>query len=58
MKIELILDSVQYVVDKDGQHTAVLLGMPTWNALRLLLGKLGEDERLSRLMDAVGAEVC
>ena len=53
MGVDAILDSVQYVVDKDGQQTAVLLDLPTWDALRLLLKELGEDERLGQLLDDV-----
>ena len=53
MSVDAILDSVQYVVDKDGQQTAVLLDLPTWDALRLLLEEFSEDERLGRLMDVV-----
>lgn len=53
MRIEAILDSVQFVVDKNGHRTAVLLDMPTWEALRLLLEGIDEDERLGRLMDEV-----
>lgn len=53
MGIDAILDSVHYVVDKDGQQTAVLLDLPTWDALRLLLEEIAEDEQLGRLMDEV-----
>lgn len=53
MNIEAILDSVRYVVNKDGQRTAVLLDMPTWDALRQLLEEITEDELLGRLMDEV-----
>ncbi len=53
MGVDAILDSVQYVVDKDGQQTAVLLDLPTWDALRLLLEEIAEDEQLGRLMDEV-----
>lgn len=53
MSVDAILDSVQYVVDKDGQQTAVLLDLPTWDALRLLLKEFGEDERLGQLLDEV-----
>lgn len=51
MSVDAILDSVQYVVDKDGQQTAVLLDLPAWDALRLLLKEFGEDERLGQLLD-------
>lgn len=53
MSVDAILDSVKYVVDKDGQQTAVLLDLPTWDALRLLLKEFGEDERLGQLLDEV-----
>ena len=53
MNIEAILDSVRYVVNKDGQRTAVLLDMPTWDALRQLLEEITEDKLLGRLMDEV-----
>ena len=53
MNAEAILDSVRYVVDKNGQRTAVLLDMATWNALRLLLEEIAEDEQLGRLMGEV-----
>lgn len=53
MKVEAILDSVRYVVDRNGQRTAVLLDLPTWDALRQLLEDLGEDERLAKLLDEV-----
>ena len=53
MSVDAILDSVQYVVDKDGQQTAVLLDLPPWDALRLLLKEFGEDERLGQLLDEV-----
>lgn len=53
MKVEAILDSARYVVDKNGQRTAVLLDLSTWNALRQLLEDLDEDERLATLLDEV-----
>jgi hypothetical protein len=53
MGIDAILESVQYVIDKDGQQTAVLLDLPTWDALRHLLEDLGEDERLGELLAEV-----
>lgn len=53
MNVKAILDSVRYVVDKNGQRTAVLLDIATWNALRLLLEEIAEDEQLGRLMDEV-----
>ena len=48
-----ILNTAQYVVDKDGQPTAVLLDLPSWHSLRQLLEELAEDERLGELMTAV-----
>jgi hypothetical protein len=57
MNVEAILDSVRYVVDKDGQQVAVVLDMATWDAVRLLLEESGEDERLGRLMDEVENDV-
>jgi hypothetical protein len=56
MGVDAILDSVQYVVDKDGQQTAVLLDLPTWDAVRQLLEDLGEDERLAKLLDEVAGD--
>lgn len=56
MKAEAILDSVRYVVDKNGQRTAVLLDLSTWNALRQLLEDLDEDERLAKLLDEVAGD--
>ena len=53
MSVDAILDSVQYVVDKDGQQTAVLLDLATWDTLRLLLQEVDEDARLGQLMDEV-----
>jgi len=53
MGVEILLESVQYVVDKDGQQTAVLMDLQVWEALRQLLEDLDEDERLARLMDEV-----
>ena len=53
MSVRDILESAQYVVDKDGQQTAVLLDLSTWQSLRLLLEDLAEDESLEALMDSV-----
>lgn len=53
MSVDAILDSVKYVVDKDGQQTAVLLDLPTWDTLRQLLSDLDEDERLAKLLEEV-----
>ncbi len=48
-----ILDTAQYVVDKDGKQTAVLLDLASWHALRRLLEELAEDTNLGELMAAV-----
>jgi hypothetical protein len=48
-----ILDTVQYVVDKEGKQTAVLVDLHHWQALRYLLEELAEDESLGQLMAAV-----
>jgi hypothetical protein len=48
-----ILDTAQYVVDKDGRQTAVLLDLSSWQLLRQQLEELAEDEKLGELMTAV-----
>ena len=48
-----ILDTVQYVVDKEGRKTAVLVDLHHWQTLRHLLEELAEDESLGQLMAAV-----
>jgi PHD/YefM family antitoxin component YafN of YafNO toxin-antitoxin module len=48
-----ILETAQYVVDKRGRQTAVLLDLTAWRALQELLEELAEDERLGELMTAV-----
>lgn len=48
-----ILDTAQYVVDREGRQTAVLLDLASWQALRRLLEELIEDESLGALMAAV-----
>jgi hypothetical protein len=48
-----ILDTAQYVVDKDGRQTAVVLDLESWKVLRHLLEELAEDEHLGALMAAV-----
>ncbi len=53
MSIDEMLDAVQYVVDSEGQQTAVLLDLNTWKSLQLLLQDIAEDERLGRLMAEV-----
>ena len=53
MSVIEILDTAQYVVDRHGQQTAVLLDLDSWKSLRQLLEELMEDERLGQLMTAV-----
>lgn len=50
MSVIEILEAAQYVVDKSGQQTAVLLDLDSWKSLRHLLEELMEDERLGQLM--------
>jgi len=56
MSVTDILETAQYVVDKTGKQTAVLLDLPTWRGLQRLLEELREDERLGELMTAVQAD--
>lgn len=56
MKVVDILETAQYVFDKRGQQTAVLLDLSTWQTLQQLLEELQEDERLAELMMAVQAD--
>jgi len=56
MSVVEILDTVQYVIDREGHQTAVLLDLQTWEALRHLLEELAEDERLGQLIAAVEGE--
>lgn len=51
-----MLNSAQYVVDRQGKQTAVLLDLSTWRQVRHLLEELAEDERLGQLMDEVAAD--
>ena len=53
MSLTEILATAQYVVDKGGRQTAVLLDVAAWEALRALLEDLAEDEQLAELMRAV-----
>lgn len=46
MSVTEILDSVQFVVDKQGQQTAVLLDLEVWEALRQLLENLEDMAEL------------
>lgn len=45
-----ILESVQYVVNNQGQQTAVQLDLALWKTLRPLLEEVLEDKRLGELM--------
>ncbi len=56
MSANAILEAVQFVVDRQGQQTAVLLDLQTWDSLRYLLEEMAEDERLGQLMLAVEAD--
>ena len=40
MNITSILETVQFLVDKEGQHTAVQMDIATWHALQQLLEDL------------------
>jgi hypothetical protein len=53
MSVIDILNSVQFVVDKQGRQTAVQLDLATWKALQLLLEEIAEDEWLGRLLAEV-----
>lgn len=50
MSVVEIIENAQYVVDKQGRQTAVLLNLEIWAALRHLLEELAEDERLGQLL--------
>ncbi len=50
MSVMEILDTAQFVVDKHGQETAVLLDVKSWQMLRRLLDEIVEDEQLGQLM--------
>lgn len=56
MNIATILDTAQYVVNREGQHTAVLLDLASWESLRQLLEELAEDEHLGQLLAAAEGE--
>lgn len=45
-----MLESIQYVVDNQGQRTAVQLDLTLWKTLRPLLEEILEDKRLAELM--------
>lgn len=53
MSVIDIFEAAQYVVDKRGQQTAVLLDLSSWQKLQRILEELMEDERLGELMAAV-----
>lgn len=53
MSVIDIFEAAQYVVDKRGQQTAVLLDLSSWQKLQRILQELMEDERLGELMAAV-----
>lgn len=46
MSVTDILDSAQFVIDKEGQQTAVLLDLEAWEALRQLLEDLEDMAEL------------
>lgn len=56
MSISEILDSVQFVVDKKGQQTAVQIDLDTWALVRHLLEELAEDEALGNLLTEAKAD--
>jgi len=45
-----ILESVQYVVNNQGEQTAVQLDLALWKTLRPLLEEILEDKHLAELM--------
>lgn len=53
MSVIDVLQTAQYVLDKHGEKTAILLDLSTWHTLQRLLEELAEDERLDALMTAV-----
>ena len=48
MSIAEILESVQYVVNRDGQQTAVQLDLEIWEALRELLENLEDSAEIEQ----------
>lgn len=56
MSVVDIIENAQYVVDKQGRQTAVLLNLENWAALRHLLEELIEDERLGYLLAEVESD--
>lgn len=53
MSVIDIIENAQYVVDKHGKQTAVVLDVDIWDNLRHLLEELAEDERLGQLLAEV-----
>jgi len=53
MTIAEILESVQFVVDREGKQTGVMFTLPAWETLRPLLEEVMEDARLGQLMAEV-----
>lgn len=53
MSVVDIIESAQYVTDRQGRQTAVLLDLENWVTLRHLLEELAEDERLGVLLAEV-----
>lgn len=56
MSIANIIESAQYVIDRQGKQTAVLLDLENWVTLRHLLEELAEDERLGQLLVEVESD--
>lgn len=53
MTITEILESVHYVVDKQGRKTAVQFDLSAWEQLQPLMEELIEESRLGQLMEEV-----
>ena len=51
MSVIEMLESVQYVVDKQGRQTAVQFDLEAWDTLRPLFEEVMEDAHLAQLMD-------
>ena len=56
MSVVDIIESAQYVIDRQGKQTAVLLDLENWVTLRHLLEELAEDERLGQLLVEVESD--
>ena len=51
MSVKEILEAAQFIVDKEGQQTGVLLDLSSWEAIQKLLESIEkEDELLGQLM--------